>query len=268
MRLTGVPHHPGSRPRATGAVELSTRQTAILVLLLIVPVPLLTLSGVAVPFPDLVQRALAPLLPFVEAPGNASAAEAPPAVGLVPILGLGPGDAPVARAPTSVVVPRISVPQPSVSAATSDAPETIPAGPGDAGEPVDDAEPAADPPSLPTDGGAGSPPADGGGSSGGSTPQPPQPPSSPPSSPSPPPPPAPAPPPPPPPPAPPPAPPPPPPPPAPPPPPPPPPTPPPPPPPPIAGVVPPVGGLLDDPIGTLEETVETILGPILGKPKR
>ena len=68
------------------AVGLPRRQLLVLVLLTCVPVPLLTLGGLAVPFPELAQRALAPLLPFVDTPGQTAQAGAPASVRAVSIL--------------------------------------------------------------------------------------------------------------------------------------------------------------------------------------
>ncbi len=56
--------HP--RAGVVEAVDLPRHHLLVLVLLVFVPVPLLTLGGLAVPFPELAQRALAPFLPFVE----------------------------------------------------------------------------------------------------------------------------------------------------------------------------------------------------------
>ena len=56
--------HP--RAGVVEAVDLPRHRLLVLVLLVFVPVPLLTLGGLAVPFPELAQRALAPFLPFVE----------------------------------------------------------------------------------------------------------------------------------------------------------------------------------------------------------
>ena len=88
--MTPIPRHERPGARTHDAVALSRQQAVILALLIIVPVPLLTLGGLAVPFPELVQRALGPLLPFVETPGDTSAAGAPVTVGVVPILGQTP----------------------------------------------------------------------------------------------------------------------------------------------------------------------------------
>src|SRR5262245_13366867 len=76
-------------PRAgvSEAVDVSRRPLLVLVLLVCVPVPLLTLGGLAVPFPEVAQRALAPLLPFVQVPGaerSAASANATSALTIVP----------------------------------------------------------------------------------------------------------------------------------------------------------------------------------------
>jgi len=52
------------------AVTLPRRQALVLVVLTCIPVPVLTIGGFAFPLPELAQRALAPLLPFVDAPDN------------------------------------------------------------------------------------------------------------------------------------------------------------------------------------------------------
>jgi hypothetical protein len=54
--------------RATEAVSMPRHQAVLLGLLMCVPVPLLTLGGLAAPIPELAQRAFAPLLPFLEVP--------------------------------------------------------------------------------------------------------------------------------------------------------------------------------------------------------
>ena len=56
--------HP--RAGVVEAVDLPRHHLLVLVLLVFVPVPLLTLGGLAMPFPELAQRAFAPFLPFVE----------------------------------------------------------------------------------------------------------------------------------------------------------------------------------------------------------
>jgi hypothetical protein len=66
------PHVRQSGGRVTETVDLSRHQALLLALLVFVPVPLLTFGGLAVPFPELAQRVLAPL-PFV---GPPSASEA------------------------------------------------------------------------------------------------------------------------------------------------------------------------------------------------
>ncbi len=65
---------------------LPRRQLLAVAVLMCVPVPLLTLGGLAVPFPELAQRALAPILPFVDSPGTPSASGAPASVRALPIL--------------------------------------------------------------------------------------------------------------------------------------------------------------------------------------
>jgi hypothetical protein len=52
-------------------MHLRRRQTLLFVLLTLVPVPLFTVGGLAVPFPELAQRALAPILSFVHVPAPA-----------------------------------------------------------------------------------------------------------------------------------------------------------------------------------------------------
>jgi hypothetical protein len=64
------PHVRQSGGRVTETVDLSRHQALLLAVLVFVPVPLLTLGGLAVPFPELAQRALAPLLPFVAPPDS------------------------------------------------------------------------------------------------------------------------------------------------------------------------------------------------------
>jgi hypothetical protein len=275
--MTPIPRHERPGARTHDAVTLSRQQAAVLVLLIVVPVPLLTLGGLAVPFPELVQRALAPLLPFVETPGETSAAGAPAAVGVVPILGPVPAfDGSATEGASSSAIPHSRVPAPTLlDGSASPVSGFTP----DVREPVEDPDPASgtDAPVAPAAGPAAEPDSGAGGAG-----SPPSPSSPPPPSPAPPPPPppvvvppAPLPPPPPvlpppppvlppPPPVLPPPPPPPPPPPA------PPPPPPvlPPPPAPIAGIIPPPGQVLEDPVDTVTQTVEDLLGPILGKPKR
>ena len=65
---------------------LPRRQLLAVAVLMCVPVPLLTLGGLVVPFPELAQRALAPILPFVDSPGTPSASGAPASVRALPIL--------------------------------------------------------------------------------------------------------------------------------------------------------------------------------------
>ena len=59
------------------AADLPRRHLLALVALTLVPVPLLTVGGLAAPFPELAQRALAPMLPFVVAHREAQAAPLP-----------------------------------------------------------------------------------------------------------------------------------------------------------------------------------------------
>lgn len=260
-RMSAIPRHEGRNARAADAVTLSPRQTTLLVLMAVLPVPLLTLGGLALPFPDLVQRALAPLLPFVEAPGDATAAGAP--ASLAPILpGVTVGVSASEPASSRVASP-VLVPAPAFAPASQSTPTVTSSIPEDVREPVVATDPGAGS-SSPTDAITPESPTGSGTVDSGTTPPPPPPPPTPPPpapqpglppGPPPPLPPAPLPPPPPPP--------------ALPPPPPPPVLPPPPalPPPPIVGVIPDPGALLEDPVGTLEETLEELLSPILGRPR-
>ncbi len=111
MSTIGQPHERHLGTRMTEAFNLPRRQALVLVLLTFVPVPLLTLGGFAVPFPELVQRALAPILPFVDEPGRSALAGAPVSVYALPIL-----DAPGLVGGSAAAV----VPAPAASAARSE----------------------------------------------------------------------------------------------------------------------------------------------------
>jgi hypothetical protein len=74
------------RPRAVTAADLPRRQLLVLLVLTFVPVPLLTVGGLAVPFPQLVQKVLAPLLPLVDSPGLGNDLRSPEAARPVAIV--------------------------------------------------------------------------------------------------------------------------------------------------------------------------------------
>jgi hypothetical protein len=252
--------------RLTEAIDLSRRQSLVLVLLMFVPVPLLTIGGLAVPFPELAQRALAPLLPFVETPGKRSVTGLPTGLRALAIVDADSSAAaldasgPDLEAVGATVSPEAG--QPASRGAAADggppSPGTAPAAPVDTQVPERSPEgPGASEPAGNEDGNAPTGETPGGGDVSGTAsppaperpspaPQPPPsttppPPSPPPPSPAspPPPPPAPS-----------------------------PPSPPPPPPssppPPLAGNIPPPDDVIED----LGDTVEDLLGGILGTPKR
>ena len=140
------------------ATGLPRRQLLAVALLMCVPVPLLTLGGLVVPFPELAQRALAPILPFVESPGLANASGAPASVRGLLILA-GPRDRPVrvgvaatpvnevrSRASNAETVARADSGGPVHPAAT-DGPSSPTGSPPSSTAPTDTAEP------TPSDGG-------------------------------------------------------------------------------------------------------------------
>ena len=94
------------RTGAVETVELSRRQLLALVVLTCVPVPLLTVGGLAAPFPELAQRALAPLLPFIDMPGAESSPSWPEAVRTVSIVRTGAEQADTSLPGGSVAAPR------------------------------------------------------------------------------------------------------------------------------------------------------------------
>ena len=234
---------------------LPRRQLLAVAVLMCVPVPLLTLGGLAVPFPELAQRALAPILPFVDSPGTPSASGAPASVRALPILA-GPADrsagadataTPVndvrTRTSNADTVARTDPGGSPVRPAAADGPSSPSSSPPSSAAPTDTTEPTS------SDGGS----TDGGGTTATPTgtepvaPQPPPPPApAPPPAPSsppvvPPPPPGPS---------------------------PPPPIPVPPVVPAVTGALPEPGDLVEDPVTTVEATVDALLGGLGGKRKR